>query len=122
MSGIQLFLITGVILISIYFITRVRHRALDLIILGTMIICAIVFIIRPDITNSLAHKVGVGRGADLVFYISILIFWFIILKLYARMRKLEKMITDLIRKDALSNAIKNSGTKIETYEPDEEQH
>src|SRR6478609_8137722 len=121
MSGIQLFLITGVILISIYFITRVRHRILDLVILGIMIISAIVFILRPDITNSLAHKVGVGRGADLVFYISILIFWFIILKLYARMRKLEKMITDLIRKDALSNAVKNSGSKIETNKPDEEQ-
>ena len=122
MSGIQLFLITGVIFISIYFITRVRHRVLDLLILGAMIICAFVFIIRPDITNALAHKVGVGRGADLVFYISILIFWFIILKLYARQRKLEQMITDLIRKDALENAIKNTGTKIETKNPDEEQH
>ena len=122
MSGIQLFLITGVIFISIYFITRVRHRVLDLLILGAMIICAFLFIIRPDITNSLAHKVGVGRGADLVFYISILIFWFIILKLYARQRKLEQMITDLIRKDALENAIKNTGTKIETKNPDEEQH
>ena len=122
MSGIQLFLITGVIFISIYFITRVRHRVLDLLILGAMIICAFVFIIRPDITNALAHKVGVGRGADLVFYISILIFWFIILKLYARQRKLEQMITDLIRKDALENAIKNTGTKIETKNPDEERH
>jgi len=64
----------------------------------------------------------VGRGADLVFYISILIFWFIILKLYARQRKLEQMITDLIRKDALENAIKNTGTKIETKNPDEERH
>ena len=122
MSGIQFFLITGVILISIFFITRVRHRVLDLLILGTMIVCAIVFIIWPDITNSIAHKVGVGRGADLVFYISILIFWFIILKLYARLRKLEQMITDLIRKDALENAIKNTGTNIETKNPDEEQH
>ena len=120
MSGIQLFLITGVILISIYFITRVRHRALDLLILGAMIICAIVFIIRPDITNSLAHKVGVGRGADLVFYMSILIFWFIILKLYARLRKLEQMITDVIRKDALDNAIEITGTNSEKQKSDEE--
>ena len=122
MSGIQFFLITGVILISIFFITRVRHRVLDLIILGTMIVCAIVFIIWPDITNSIAHKVGVGRGADLVFYISILIFWFIILKLYARLRKLEQMITDVIRKDALDNAIKITGTNSEKQKSDEEQH
>jgi len=120
MSGIQFFLITGVILISIFFITRVRHRVLDLLILGTMIVCAIVFIIWPDITNSIAHKVGVGRGADLVFYISILIFWFIILKLYARLRKLEQMITDIIRKDALDNAIKITATNSEKQKSDEE--
>jgi len=122
MNGIQIFLVTGIILISIYFITRVRHRILDLVILGIMIISAIVFILRPDITNSLAHKVGVGRGADLVFYISILIFWFIILKLYARQRKLEQMITDLIRKDAIDNVIKNTGSNTETKNPDEKQH
>ena len=120
MSGIQFFLITGVILISIFFITRVRHRVLDLLILGTMIVCAIVFIIWPDITNALAHKVGVGRGADLVFYISILIFWFIILKLYARQRKLEQMFTEIIRKDAIDNAIKITDANTEKQKSDEE--
>ncbi|MFL5811924.1 MAG: DUF2304 family protein [Flavisolibacter sp.] len=33
---------------------------------------------------------------------SILIFWFVVLKLYSRIRKLEQMITQLIRKDTLS--------------------
>jgi hypothetical protein len=44
---------------------------------------------------------GVGRGADLIFYVSILIFWFVSLKLYARIRKLEQQFTKIVREDAL---------------------
>ena len=69
-----------------------------------MVTAALVFIFLPDITNSIAHKLGVGRGADLVFYLSIVIFWFVIIKLYIRIRKLEKIITDVMRKDALNEA------------------
>jgi hypothetical protein len=46
----------------------------------------------------------VGRGADLIFYLSIVIFWFVIIKLYVRIRKLEKIVTDVVRKDALNEA------------------
>jgi hypothetical protein len=49
----------------------------------------------------------VGRGADLVFYTSILIFWFVILKLYARIRRLEQIITQVVRKDAVDEAEKS---------------
>ena len=48
----------------------------------------------------------VGRGADLIFYISILIFWFVILKLYARIRRLEQIITQVVRKEAIDEAEK----------------
>ena len=74
---------------------------------GVAFIAAVVFILFPDITNSIANKLGVGRGADLVFYTSILIFWFAILKLYARIRKLEQIITQVVRKDAIDEAEKN---------------
>ncbi|MGZ5190154.1 MAG: DUF2304 family protein [Flavisolibacter sp.] len=101
MTGIQIILLTGISLISLYFFIRWKKRVFDILILSAMIICAVVFVIWPDITQTLAQKMGVGRGADLVFYISILIFWFLILKLYARTRKLEQMITQFIRKEAI---------------------
>lgn len=105
MTGIQVVLITGVVFIALYFITRLRRRTLDIVILFTLITCAIVFIVHPELTNWIAGKLGVGRGADLVFYTSILLFWFLILKIYARLRKLEQLFTEYIRKDALMNAI-----------------
>lgn len=103
MSGIKILLITGVIFFAVYFFVRLRNSLFDLALLALLMGTAVVFILFPELTNKLAHTLGVGRGADLVFYTSILLFWFVILKLYSRLRKLEQVITTLIRKDALNN-------------------
>lgn len=104
MSGIQIVLLTGVAFISLYLIIRLKKKVLDLIFLLALIVAAILFIVWPDLTNALAKKLGVGRGADLVFYTSILIFWFVLLKLYLRIRQLEQSFTQIIRDDAIKNA------------------
>ena len=104
MNGIQAVLLTGVAFIFLYFIIRLKKRLLDIIILFIMIAAAVVFILWPDLTTVIAKKLNVGRGADLIFYLSILIFWFVILKLYTRVRKLEQLFTSIIRDDALKNA------------------
>ncbi len=104
MTGIQLVLLTGVAFISLYFIIRLKKKLLDLVLLAALILAAVIFIIWPDLTTTLAKKLGVGRGADLVFYLSILIFWFVVLKLYARIRQLEKSFSQIIREDAIKKA------------------
>lgn len=107
MNGIKILLIAGVIFIAVYFFQRFRNSILDLVVLLVLISGAVVFIIFPDLTNRIAHFLGVGRGADLVFYVSILIFWIVILKLFSRIRKLEQMVTSVIRKDAIDKADKD---------------
>lgn len=104
MNGIKILLITGVAFIAVYFFIRLRNSLFDFLLLLLLIGAALIFIIFPEITNEIAHRMGVGRGADLVFYTSILIFWFVILKLYARIRKMEQIITKLVRRDALDKA------------------
>lgn len=104
MTGIQLILLTGVAFIALYFIIQLKKQLLDLGLLFVLIAAAIVFILWPESTNILAKKLGVGRGADLIFYVSILLFWFIVLKLYARLRRLEKTVTQFIREDAIKKA------------------
>jgi hypothetical protein len=104
MNGIQLVLLGGVIFIGVYFLVRLKKRLLDIILFFVLIASAILFIISPEITSKIAAKMGVGRGVDLVFYISILIFWFILLKLFARIRRLEQQFTKIVRDDALDKA------------------
>ncbi len=108
MKEIQPLLLAGVAFIFLYFIVWMRKRLLDILILFAMITCAVVFILWPDLTTLIAKKLGVGRGTDLILYISILIFWFIILKLYTRIRRLEQIFTNIIRDDALKNVKDNS--------------
>lgn len=111
MNGIQAVLLTGVAFIFLYFIIRLKKRLLDIIILFGMIAVAVVFILWPDLTTVIAKKLNVGRGTDLVLYLSILIFWFVILKLYTRIRKLEQLFTRIIRDDAIKNVSDQNKSK-----------
>ena len=106
MNGIQVILIVGISLIGIYYVIRLKRSSLDMSLFSLLIISAIAFVLWPDLTNTIAHKLGVGRGADLVYYLCILIFSFALMKLYARTRRLEKQITALIREDALKKVKK----------------
>lgn len=104
MSGIQILLIGGVITIFLYYIFRLRNALIDLLALIVFAGLAIFFILFPDYTSTIAAKLGVGRGADLLFYLCILLFIFIIVKLFARIRRLEKMLIEHIRQTAKSDA------------------
>ncbi|HQW44840.1 MAG: DUF2304 domain-containing protein [Chitinophagaceae bacterium] len=111
MNGIKILLITSVLFIAIYFYLRLKKSLFDLILLLLLFGAAVVFILFPESTNKLAHKLGVGRGADLVFYLSIIFFWFVILKLYSKIRKLEQTHTEIIRKEAIREAEKKQITQ-----------
>ena len=100
MNGIQALLISGVLIIFLYYTFRLRSALLDMLVLVLFTGLAIFFILFPDYTNKIAAKLGVGRGADLLFYICILLFLFIVLKLFARIRRLERTLTELVRKQA----------------------
>ncbi len=58
----------------------------------------------PDLTVRVAAAVGIGRGADLVFYLAILAGVSVCFYFYQRNRQLENLITELIRREAVSDA------------------
>ena len=58
-------------------------------------------IIFPDATSFLAHLLGIGRGADLIIYTSLLISFYLIFRLYLALARLEQAITALVRAIAL---------------------
>jgi hypothetical protein len=97
----KLILITLLVIsILIYFI-KVKSKRLDKIIFLLLLLTGIVFIIQPDITNRIAHILGIGRGADLIFYLAIIFFFFALILLYSKNKDLEKKLNDLVRSDAL---------------------
>ena len=108
MTAIQVILFFGLLLISIYVYRRFRNSIVDAVVMSLFILAGIILVIFPEVTSWLAHVLGVGRGVDLIFYFCILFFIFIILKLYARIRRLEQLMTKVIRNNSMAGAVKMS--------------
>jgi len=104
MTIIQIVLTIGIALIAIYMYQRLRSTLLDVILIILFVAAGIFFVLFPETTNDIAHWVGVSRGADLLSYSAILFLFFLILKLYARLRKVEQKFTELVRNKSLEEA------------------
>lgn len=64
-------------------------------------ILAIIAVLLPDSTTVLANKLGIGRGADFVLYISIALLFFLIFKLHIKIEEINRNITKVVRKESL---------------------
>jgi len=57
----------------------------------------------PQITNIVAGLLGVGRGADAVFYVSIVVIFYILFRLYGKIENLEHQLSTMAKKIALKD-------------------
>jgi small membrane protein len=58
-------------------------------------------IIFPDATSFVAHILGIGRGADLIIYASLLMSFYLIFRIHLMLARLEQEITEIVRAIAL---------------------
>lgn len=72
---------------------------------------AAVVILLPTTTSAVAHLVGVGRGADVVTYVSLLLLFYLIFRIYVMMEEIKHDITSVIRQIALQNPKKGKVRK-----------
>lgn len=98
------------ILFILFVISKVALRYKDKVIslqefiLWTIFWFSVGFVvIFPEITSIVASWLGVGRGVDLVIYISVLILFYLVFRTLARLDKIEKDITKIVREAALKN-------------------
>lgn len=61
-----------------------------------------VFAWFPQSATSFANALGIGRGTDLVIYISLAAIFYLIFRIYVKFEDLERQITDLVRRIAFS--------------------
>lgn len=66
-------------------------------------IVAILAVWNPNVTNLFARVLGVGRGADAVLYVAIVILLYVIFKLYGKLENLEHQLSELVKKIALKD-------------------
>src|ERR1700733_5526006 len=101
MKIIQFILMSGLLISMVSYFRWFRNAVIDKIVIVVIFLIACFFIVNPDSTTRLATKIGVGRGTDLLLYLSIITFSYIVLVLYSKLRKQEKQLTELARKQAL---------------------
>ena len=69
----------------------------------SLFFAAIVGIIDPNFTNYLANQFGIGRGADLVVYFSLVLLFYLIFRTNVMIEDTHHEITKLIQQLALQD-------------------
>ena len=62
-----------------------------------------VAVMLPQTTSTVANLVGVGRGADLVIYVSLLALFYLVFRVFVKIEEVEREITRLVRAIALQD-------------------
>lgn len=69
-------------------------------------VLAAVGVLLPATTSVVARAVGVGRGADIVIYVSLLLLFYLTFRIYVMIEDLRRDITSVVRQLAIKNPIK----------------
>ncbi|MBI4599189.1 DUF2304 family protein [Candidatus Uhrbacteria bacterium] len=62
----------------------------------------------PKTTDVAARLLGVGRGADLAIYLSLILLFYLVFRLFVKLEQVERDITKLVRLLALRDANEQS--------------
>lgn len=89
-----------------YFLVATRKAAVQRLFFLAFFGTGLVFILQPELTNSLARFVGIGRGADLILYLSTLLLFFVCFNFYIRFRSIEEHLTLVVRELAKKNPVR----------------
>lgn len=70
-------------------------------------IAAAIAIADPNLLVRAAHFLGIGRGADLVLYLSVIFSFTAFFVTYLRFRRVDEQLTTIVRHIAIRNAETN---------------
>ncbi len=64
--------------------------------------------VTPESLTKLANLLGIGRGADLVLYVAVVVVFYLMFRIFVRLENMEKNITKVVRKKAIDQATDNN--------------
>lgn len=82
----------------------VRFQAGKKLLLLLFIVLLVVAVAQPDRVTEVANALGVGRGADLVLYVLVMAFLFVVLNVYFKFKDADVRETRLVRALAIAEA------------------
>ncbi len=106
MTIIQALLLLGLLLALLLTWKRARQEAIsrrEAAAWSFLWILAGVVVVRPEVASFVANTVGIGRGADLIVYLSLVLILVLIFNLYVQHHRLQREMTELVRREALKD-------------------
>lgn len=106
MNPIQFLIIAFAVFAAAKAVWQFKQGALTLVWLFFWFVfwgAVVVVSLLPSVADVLAEAVGVGRGADLVIYVSIIALFYLCFRLYTKIESVEQEITRLVRTLALDD-------------------
>lgn len=100
---IKILLIGLVAITLIYFLKnmdKVTVKAWKRIALFLLLALGVLAIIHPEIVDRVAKTIGIGRGADLLLYVTVVAFIFTTLNIYVKFREISLRQGKIISKIA----------------------
>ena len=111
---IQYILIIAIGLIVIRLILKLRAKEIKSVeFFGWLVIWLLagVVIVFPDVASYLAIQLGVTRGADLIIYISVVMIFYLLSRIFTRLNKTDKDITKIVRHLSLQDEKSNDSPR-----------
>lgn len=99
------------------YVTRLRSTRTDRLVYLFLAAAGFVIVLYPDWSTGIAHRVGIGRGVDLIIYLFIVFSLFHYASGAAKARQLERAVTLLVRHLAMVEAKHDSDPTDDTIRP-----
>lgn len=104
MLPIQIFILLLLAFSLVLSILVLRNRVFGRLFFGVQFIVGAIFVLVPDLSSRIAALLGVGRGTDFLLYMLIMLFYITVLAFTARIRRMERSHTLMVRSLAIENA------------------
>lgn len=101
---IRILLLAGLVGIGWFVFLRRNKLPFHIMTVFALLAAGVVAVLAPETTDDLAKLVGVGRGADLVTYLAIIVVMFVLLHYYSKFVELQRKLTELAREMAILRA------------------
>ena len=104
MQVIQPLLLCAFFIALLIYLRFFRTLLRDRLIAVLLFVVACTAVLKPSFTQKIADLVGVGRGADLTFYLFAVAFVFFAVLTFSKLTRTTRDITELVRRLALLEA------------------
>lgn len=114
LTTIQIFLLFFVLFALSRVILRIREKVLPAktgFFWILIWLAALAGILLPATTTKIASLFGVGRGVDVIVYLSLALLFYLVFRIYVMIEDLRHEITYLVRQIVLQNSKRSSQAK-----------